>query len=100
MSSFYTYLPPTPLLRDTDRTFIVLPKKNTPAAPYFVLARNGLAVDELEAHTGIFSAKTNDGYYDLGLQTAQLIREAIINGRGATPAAKESESSEWGSEWR
>ncbi|KAJ7129492.1 hypothetical protein C8R44DRAFT_776915 [Mycena epipterygia] len=98
--NFYTYLPPTPLLRDKDRTFIVLPKKNAPAAPYFVLARNGLAPDELDAHTGMFSGKTNDGYYDLGLQTAQLIRDAVINGRGTIPAAKEAESSEWGSEWR
>ncbi|KAJ7507990.1 hypothetical protein B0H11DRAFT_1705817, partial [Mycena galericulata] len=32
---------------------------------------------ELEAHTGMFSGKTNDGYYDLGLQTAQFIREAV-----------------------
>ncbi|KAJ7498749.1 hypothetical protein FB451DRAFT_1202900 [Mycena latifolia] len=114
--NFYTYLPPTPLLHDSVRTFIVLPKKNSPAEPYFVLARNGLAPDELEAHTGMFSGKTNDGYYDLGLQTAQLIRDAVISVRNAIPL-KESEStdtkqstpihepvgnqeSEWGSEWR
>jgi hypothetical protein len=48
-----------------------------------VLARNGLAPDELEAHTGMFSGKTNDGYYDLGLQTAKFIREAVMSSRGA-----------------
>jgi len=75
--NFYTYLPPTPLLSSSERTFIGLPKKNARAERHFVLARNGLAVDEVEAHTGMFSGKTNDGYYDLGLQTAQVIREAV-----------------------
>ncbi|KAJ6515703.1 hypothetical protein C8R45DRAFT_810422 [Mycena sanguinolenta] len=75
--NFYTYLPPTPLLSSSERTFISLPKKNARAERHFVLARNGLAVDEVEAHTGMFSGKTNDGYYDLGLQTAQVIREAV-----------------------
>ncbi|KAJ6539523.1 hypothetical protein B0H19DRAFT_1315669 [Mycena capillaripes] len=83
--NFYTYLPPTPLLHDSVRTFIVLPKKNAPAEPYFVLARNGLASDEVEAHTGMFSGKTNDGYYDLGLQTAEVIREAIMHSRSVAP---------------
>ncbi|KAJ6598882.1 hypothetical protein DFH09DRAFT_1129462 [Mycena vulgaris] len=96
--NFYTYLPPTPLLHDSVRTFIVLPKKKSAAEPYFVLARNGLAADELEAHTGMFSGKTNDGYYDLGLQTAQLIRDALINERGAMSAAPSAvdHQSEWG----
>ncbi|KAJ7490429.1 hypothetical protein B0H11DRAFT_2010406 [Mycena galericulata] len=81
--NFYSYLPPTPLLHTSARTFIVLPKKKAPAEPYFVLARNGLASDELEAHTGMFSGKTNDGYYDLGLQTAQFIREAVNQSHGS-----------------
>jgi len=55
-----------------------------------VLARNGLAADEVEAHTGMFSGKTNDGYYDLGLQTAQVIREAVIAGRSAVLVDTES----------
>ncbi|KAJ7682618.1 hypothetical protein DFH06DRAFT_1161664 [Mycena polygramma] len=80
--NFYTYLPSTPLLLSSARTFINLPKKKSPAEPCFVLARNGLASDELEAHTGMFSGKTNDGYYDLGLKTAEIIREVILNGRG------------------
>ncbi|KAJ7904693.1 hypothetical protein B0H14DRAFT_2491463 [Mycena olivaceomarginata] len=100
--NFYTYLPPTPLLHSSERTFIVLPKKNAKAAPHFVLARNGLASDELEAHTGMFSGKTNDGYYDLGLQAAQVIREAVISARGiidTTPTPVDSklfEQSAWG----
>ncbi|KAJ7240306.1 hypothetical protein B0H12DRAFT_55523 [Mycena haematopus] len=127
--SFYTYLPPTPLLNTSERTFVVLPKKNTPAERHFVLARNGLAADEVEAHTGMFSGKTNDGYYDLGLQTAQVIREAVVGGRrdalvDTTPPARPdppevkpaeqqqappapgragsmtAEMAEWGKEWQ
>lgn len=38
----------------------------------------------------MFSGKTNDGYYDLGLKTAQLIREAVINSHGAAPTTSGS----------
>ncbi|KAJ7781068.1 hypothetical protein B0H16DRAFT_1496985 [Mycena metata] len=92
--NFYTFLPPTPLLRDSGRTFIVLPKKNARSEPHFILARNGVALDELEAHTGMFSAKTNDGYYDLGLQTAGIIGEAVMFTRTATVDTKTPEPSE------
>lgn len=56
---------------------------------------NGLAPDELQAHTGMFAAKTNDGYYGLGLETSKIIREAVNIGRGLvqdkeTEAASES----------
>ncbi|KAF7355473.1 DUF676 domain-containing protein [Mycena sanguinolenta] len=117
--NFYTYLPPTPLLSASERTFIVLPKKNARAERHFVLARNGLAVDEVEAHTKMFSGKTNDGYYDLGLQTAQVIREAVASRRGdvlvdtaasVPPEVKPAEQQpaqtqapemvEWGKEWQ
>ncbi|KAJ7178975.1 hypothetical protein C8R46DRAFT_1323205 [Mycena filopes] len=90
--NFYTFLPPTPLLRDSGRTFINLPKKNARVEPHFVEARNGLAVDELEAHTGMFSGKTNDGYYDLGLQTANIIREAVMSTRVPISDTKKPET--------
>jgi hypothetical protein len=41
-----------------------------------------LALDELQAHTGMFSGKTNDGYYELGLETARIIRESVMLARG------------------
>ncbi|THH04039.1 hypothetical protein EW146_g10285 [Bondarzewia mesenterica] len=44
----------------------------------FLEARNGVAADEVQAHIGMFGASTNDGYYELGLMTAGLIREAIL----------------------
>lgn len=79
---FYTYLPPVPLMNSNARTFVVLPKRNARSANNFVPAKNGIAPDELQAHTGMFSAKTNDGYYELGLETVKVIREAVMLGRG------------------
>ncbi|KIY74107.1 hypothetical protein CYLTODRAFT_364445 [Cylindrobasidium torrendii FP15055 ss-10] len=79
---FYTYLPDIPMLYDQPRTFVILPKKSARSFPSFKPARNTIAPDELQAHTGMFSGKTNDGYYELGLETARLIREAIMLGRG------------------
>ncbi|KAK0191145.1 hypothetical protein F5146DRAFT_930000 [Armillaria mellea] len=79
---FYTHLPPVPLVHPNARTFIVLPKKISRSAGNFLPANNGVAPDELQAHTGMFGAKTNDGYYELGLQTAKIVREAVMLGRG------------------
>jgi hypothetical protein len=76
LSSFYCYLPKTTEYKQ-PRTFIILPLSNAPAASYFVAAHNSKAPDEIQAHVGMFDAKTNDGYYELGLKTAQLIRESI-----------------------
>ena len=45
-------------------------------------AKNTVAPDELQAHTGMFSGKSNDGYYQLGLETVKLVREAVMLGRG------------------
>ena len=36
----------------------------------------------------MFDAKTNDGYYELGLMTAQLLRDVIISIRTVREAAK------------
>ncbi|KAG5653022.1 hypothetical protein H0H81_002644 [Sphagnurus paluster] len=77
---FYTYIPPKPPFSEA-RMFIVLPKRVSPQFPYFLRANNSLAPDELQAHTGMFGAKTNDGYYGLGLATAKLIRESLQSAR-------------------
>lgn len=79
---FYTYLPPAPPVHQSSRTFIVLPQKNLRAYPRFLPARNTIAPDELQAHTGMFAGKTNDGYYDLGLATSRIIRESMLQERG------------------
>ena len=34
----------------------------------------------------MFEAKTNDGYYQLGLEVSRVIREAIMLGRGVVEA--------------
>lgn len=80
--SFYTLLPAVPPIHNSPRTFIVLPKRSSRSVSHFLEARNGIAPDELQAHTGIFSAQTNDGYYELGLQTSRIIRESVMLGKG------------------
>lgn len=60
---------------------MILPKASSPYVSHFLQAPNSIAGDEVEAHTGIFDGKTNDGYYELGLITAQLIRDVMISRR-------------------
>ena len=62
----------------------MLPRPNTPLGTHFVANRNTLASDEIQAHTGMFDSKTNDGYYELGLSTAQLVRVAVQRHRLAS----------------
>jgi hypothetical protein len=76
--SFYTILPVS-LGQLRPRTFIILPFKDAPAAGHFIPAPNAIAADEIAAHTGMFAAGTNSGYYALGLRTAEIIGEAIVN---------------------
>jgi hypothetical protein len=78
MSRLYTLLPPKPPQYLTSRTFIVLPKYQSRAKSHFMLANNAIADNEIEGHTGMFSASTNDGYYQLGLVSANLIRDAVM----------------------
>ena len=40
--------------------------------------------DEIEAHTGMFAAQTNDGYYKLGLEAAAVVRGAVELSRAGT----------------
>ena len=96
---FYTFLPPSPPTYFSSRTFVVLPKRTSRAYSHFAPAKNELAADELEAHTGMFSGATNDGYYELGLETAKFIRQAVFLHRGvmvpgASAAAPATPSSE------
>ncbi|KAJ3509253.1 hypothetical protein NLJ89_g5321 [Agrocybe chaxingu] len=80
--TLYTSLPPKLPEFLTTRTFIVLPKYGSCAKESFLPANNGIAANEIEGHTGMFSAATNDGYYQLGLTSAQIIRDAIQTSRG------------------
>ncbi|KAF9646961.1 hypothetical protein BDM02DRAFT_3083890, partial [Thelephora ganbajun] len=95
--TFYTMLPASPPSFMDHRTFIILPKRkfsfSVPnegdVADHFLKAPNGLASDEIQAHTGMFEAKTNDGYYQLGLETSRVIREAVMLARGVVEAESE-----------
>ena len=66
----------------TSRTFIVLPKYGSSSKDHFLPASNGIALDEIQAHTGIFSGTTNDGYYQLGLTSVKIIQDALMSSRG------------------
>lgn len=91
LCSFYTYLPGKPPANPNPRTFIILPQPNTQYAQYFIQAHNSLASDEVAAHTGMFQATSNDGYYDLGLRTAEAIREAVASSRSHMPDTSEKQ---------
>jgi hypothetical protein len=84
--SLYVNLPPSPPQHVTSRTFIVLPSKSAPAFAHFIPACNKVTTDEIQAHMQMFSAESNDGYYQLGLETAKLIQQALVvsqsRGRG------------------
>ncbi|KAJ4468820.1 hypothetical protein J3R30DRAFT_1610075 [Lentinula aciculospora] len=80
--TFYTLLPAIPLVHNLDRTFMILPSTDKRAMAHFLPAINNTATDELQAHTGMFAAHSNDGYYKLGLETAGLVREAVMLSRG------------------
>ncbi|KAI0751583.1 hypothetical protein C8Q80DRAFT_1158122 [Daedaleopsis nitida] len=87
--TFFTYLPASPPNFPKSRTFAVLPHPNSPVGTHFAPNRNTLAADEIQAHTGMFDSKTNDGYYDLGLKTAHLIREAVLRHRTVEAVAQQ-----------
>ncbi|KAH7097445.1 hypothetical protein BKA62DRAFT_774251 [Auriculariales sp. MPI-PUGE-AT-0066] len=76
--NFYTVLDSTTGLSGT-RTFCVLPRRGTPGAAAFVASHNKLAQDEVNAHISMFNPKMNDGYYDLGLQTARIIHDVMLS---------------------
>ncbi|KAG1783133.1 hypothetical protein EV702DRAFT_1191570 [Suillus placidus] len=82
--SFYTLLPPAPPSFSSPRTFAILPQRTSPITAHFLPARNHQAADEIQAHTNMFNPRSNDGYYQLGLDTAKIIREAVMSARGIT----------------
>ncbi|KAG8218648.1 hypothetical protein J3R82DRAFT_4313 [Butyriboletus roseoflavus] len=74
---FYVFLPASLPTYPDPRAFVVLPSRSSPAFAHYVPSANCVAKDEVQAHMGMFKAANNDGYYQLGLQTAQVIREAL-----------------------
>jgi len=75
--TFYTLLPPTPPTHPQPRTFCTLPETSSSAFQHFVPALNTLAEDEVRAHVNMFDPGKNDGYYQLGLEAAAVIRRSI-----------------------
>jgi hypothetical protein len=82
MSSHYTHIPPTPT-QLIARTFAILPPPSHVSSPYWLAQDNTLAKDEVSAHMGMFNAKSNDGFYALGLKIvadvgARVEEEGVI----------------------
>ncbi|KAI9507555.1 hypothetical protein F5148DRAFT_1203927 [Russula earlei] len=75
--TFYTLLSPTPPVDSTPRTFCLLPESSSDAFERFIPARNTLAKNEVHAHVSMFEPTKNDGYYQLGLEAAAVIRRAL-----------------------
>jgi hypothetical protein len=67
-------LPARPPSRPQPYTFCILPAAGAPGAGHFVPAPNARAENEVDAHCGMFEARTNDGYYQLGLDTVAVVR--------------------------
>jgi len=81
LDRFYTLIPPSPPTNLSPRTFCILPDPSSDAFQRFVQAPNTLAENEVRAHVTMFEPTKNDGYYQLGLEAAAVIRQAIANGR-------------------
>ena len=81
LDRFYTVLPPTPPAHLRSRTFCTLPETSSSAFQHFVPAPNTLAEDEVRAHVSMFDPGKNDGYYQLGLEAAAMIRRSIEDKR-------------------
>ncbi|KAI5811055.1 hypothetical protein DFH27DRAFT_6773 [Peziza echinospora] len=56
-----------------ERTFCSEPDKGTEYSRFFVKCVNPKALDEVGAHTGMFSPKTNPGYYEMSNKARDLI---------------------------
>jgi hypothetical protein len=71
-----------------------------PLYPLFIPQRNTLAADEISAHMGMFNPKTNDGFYDLGLEVVRGIGERIEEeGVGRRQVGLEAEAGKSG-DWK
>lgn len=81
LDRFYTLIPPSPPANLSPRRFCLLPEPSSDAFQHFVPAPNTLAENEVRAHVTMFEPTKNDGYYQLGLEAAAVIRQAITNRR-------------------
>lgn len=83
------FLPATLPTYPAPRTFVVLPLRSSPTFAYYVPSPNCVVQDEVQAHMGMFKAGNNDGYYRLGLETAQVIRQALGTNRTQSGSAQQ-----------
>ncbi|KAN0109331.1 hypothetical protein V8E52_009375 [Russula decolorans] len=63
------------------QTICLLLEPSLDAFQRFVPAPNTLAENEVRAHVTMFEPTKNDGYYQLALEAAAVVRQAITNRR-------------------
>lgn len=79
--SLYSRIPSKPPEQLIDRLFIILPESSNPILKQFLPNSNSIAPDEIAAHIGMFEARSNDSYYQLGLDTSSVIHDAVLSQR-------------------
>jgi len=84
--TFYATLPANPPSFKDPRTFIILPKRKTRHADYFLAVPNCRASGEIEAHMGVFETRANDEYDQLASETSRMIKKAVMFTRGVVEA--------------
>jgi hypothetical protein len=89
-NSIYTFIPAKPPDNLPARQFILLPKAKDAGniVTGFTPNTNSLAADEIAAHVGMFEARSNEAYYQLGLDAAKIIQDAVSSRRRDEPGAK------------
>ena len=99
-NSFYSHLPPAPPKELVSRTFAILPPTTHPLYPQFAPASNTLAKDEASAHMGMFNPRTNDGFYDLGLEVVREIGERVEEEGVSKVGGEKGSEKHLGDGWR
>jgi hypothetical protein len=81
LDRFYTLISPSSPANPSAQTICLLLEPSLDAFQRFVPAPNTLAENEVRAHVTMFEPTKNDGYYQLALEAAAVVRQAITNRR-------------------
>ncbi|WOO85647.1 uncharacterized protein LOC62_07G009144 [Vanrija pseudolonga] len=90
-ANHFTLIPPKGF--EGKRTFAIVPSSSGATADAWIPASNSRASDEVEAHTGMFNPRTNDGFYDLGLAVVRDLGLRLQETLSREPGAAERETS-------
>ncbi|KAJ9107647.1 hypothetical protein QFC21_001107 [Naganishia friedmannii] len=78
MTDYYTLIPASPPSHPTERSFCLLPATTHPLhSSWRATTFSAKTEDEVGAHIGMFNAAANEGFYNLGLDVARAVEEAL-----------------------